>query len=180
MQYKKISKNKIYCLINTNPLLLISTISKDNKYNIAPIAWVCPQEIMPPRLLFCIDTGHQTFKNIKKTRNFIACIPHISQTDIVKKTGSISGKEVDKFAKFNIKTFIGKKIKCKIPEGVIGYLECKLKKIIKIDTTAIVIADIINAAADKDGFNGERLCPEKNQGNCIYHLGRNIFGTLKK
>lgn len=177
MAYKKIPRNKIYRLINTNPLLLISTISKNKKYNIAPIAWACPQEMEPPRLIICISTEHLTFKNIKDTKKFIACVPHISQINIVKKTGSISGREADKFTQFEIKSFTGEKIKCKIPNGVIGYLECKLKKIIKIDETAIVIADIISAAVDTCAFNGERLLAEKQRGKAIYHLGGKKFAT---
>ncbi len=175
MSYKTVPKEKIYRIINTNPLLLVSTVSKDKKYDIAPIAWACPQEMEPPRLLLCMDTGHQTIKNIKETKKLIACIPHISQLDIVKKTGSISGKEKDKFTQFNIKSFSGKMTKCRVPEGVIGYLECKLKKIIKIDSTAIVIADIIYASADKDAFDGERLLAEKLKGKAIYHLGGKKF-----
>lgn len=177
MAYKQIAQNRIYRLINTNPLLLISTVSKNKKYNIAPVAWVCPQEMQPPRLLICVSTEHQTFKNIKETKKFIACIPHISQIDIVENTGGISGKKADKFTHFKIESFGGDKIKCKIPKGVIGYLECKLKKIIKIDETAIVIADIISAVADNDAFNGERLLIEKQKGKAIYHLGGNKFVT---
>jgi flavin reductase (DIM6/NTAB) family NADH-FMN oxidoreductase RutF len=178
MAYKLVSKDKIYRIINTNPLLLISTVSKNKKYDIAPIAWICPQEIKPARLLICIDTGHQTFNNIKETKKFIACIPNINQLDIVKKTGSVSGKDADKFTKFNIKSFIGKKTGCKIPEGISGYLECKTKKIIKIDTTAIVIADIIYAAVDEDVFDGERLIVENKKCKLIYHLGGNRFTTI--
>lgn len=178
MNYIRVPKDKTYRLININPLLLVSTISKDKKYDIAPIAWVCPQEMEPPRLLLCMDTGHQTFKNIKDTKKFIACIPNISQIDIVEKTGSVSGREVDKFTQFRIKTFIGKKTGCKIPEGVTGYLECKLKKVMKIKSTAIVIADIIYAAVDEEAFDGERLLVEKEKGKVIYHLGGKKFGSI--
>ncbi len=178
MYYKPVAKNRIYRLINTNPLMLISTVSKAKEYDIAPIAWLCPQEMDPPRILICIDTGHQTFKNIKETGKFIACIPHISQIDIVKKTGGVSGRKTDKFANFRIKTFIGKKTGCKIPEGVISYLECKTKKIIRVDSTAIVIADIVFAAVDENAFNGERLLVEKQKCKAIYHIGGEKFATF--
>ncbi len=177
MSFIYLKKELIYRLININPLLLISTISKDKKYNIAPIAWGCPQEINPPRLLICIDTGHKTFENIVKTKKFVACIPGISQLKLVKNTGSMSGKEVDKFKKFNIKSFTAPETGCKIPDGIIGYLENKVFKIIKIDTTAIVIGNVITAAVNKDAFDGKRLLAEKKKGKVIYHLGKNKFIT---
>ncbi len=175
MSFTYLKKESIYRLININPLLLISTVSKDKKYNIAPIAWGCPQELNPTRLLICIDTGHKTFENIVKTKKFVACIPNISQLKLVKNTGGISGREVDKFKKFNIKSFIAEKTGCKIPDGITGYLENRVFKIIKIDSTAIVIGDVITAAVDKDAFDGKRLLAEKKKCKVIYHLGKNKF-----
>ncbi|MCX7726009.1 MAG: flavin reductase family protein [Chitinispirillaceae bacterium] len=178
MTYKKLPSSKIYRLINTNPLLLISTISKDNKHNIAPIAWCCPQEMEPPRLLLCISINHQTFKNIKETGVFTASLPNTSHLQIVKNTGSISGKSVDKFEEFNIKYFLSKKNSFKVPENVTGYLECNQKKIIKIDETAVIIADIQEAYAHKEGFINNKINPTIPTGKVLYHLGESCFGTI--
>lgn len=178
MEYQKIPKTKIYRLININPLLLISTISKEKKINIAPIAWCCPQEMDPPRLLLCIATTHQTFKNIKENKVFTASIPNLSLIEIVKNTGSVSGKTVDKFEKFNIPYLLSKKNKFKIPYGVAGYLECITKKITKIDETAVVIADIQEAYAHKEAFTNNKINPDVPQGKVLYHLGENCFGSL--
>lgn len=178
MDYKKVPTTKIYRLINTNPLLLISTISKDGKHNIAPIAWGCPQEMNPPRLVVCIAITHQTFKNLKESKVFTVSIPNISHLEIVKNCGSVSGKNVDKFEKFNIKYFLSKKNKLKVPEGVTAYLECIPKKTIKIDETAVVIGDIEEAYSHKEGFIDNKINPNLPQGKVIYHLGENCFGTL--
>lgn len=177
MKYIEIKKDKIYRLINTCPLLLIATVSKQKKYNVAPIAWVCPAELEPPRILICIDKGHVTFKNIKATGAFAAGIPDVNQIDIVKKTGGVSGKKVDKFEKFKISSFFSKKLKIKIPDKVIGYLECKIKKIISVENTAIVIGDIIYAAARYNAFDGEHLRAETKYAKALHHLGKNKFIT---
>ncbi|MBP7792878.1 MAG: flavin reductase family protein [Candidatus Goldbacteria bacterium] len=176
MAYKDVKKDKIHRLINVNPLLLISTVSKDKKYDIAPIAWVCPQEIDPPRLLTCIDKGHQTYKNIKETKNFVACIPNIKQVDIVKKAGSVSGSQTDKFENFKINSFIDKETGCKIPEDVIAYLRCRIKDVIY--PSAVIIADVISAQADEDAFAGDYLKADNPKGKVIYHLGGDKFVTF--
>jgi flavin reductase (DIM6/NTAB) family NADH-FMN oxidoreductase RutF len=176
MAYKNVEKEKIHRLINVNPLLLISTVSKDKKYDIAPIAWICPQEIDPPRLLTSIDKGHQTYKNIKATKLFVACIPNIKQVDIVKKTGNISGSDLDKFKKFKIDSFIDNETGCKIPDGVIAYLRCKIKEVIY--PSAIIIADIISAEADEYAFDGDYLKVDNPKGKVIYHLGGDKFVTF--
>jgi flavin reductase (DIM6/NTAB) family NADH-FMN oxidoreductase RutF len=177
MEYLEIKKDKIYRLINTCPLLLIATVSKQKKYNVAPIAWVCPAELDPPRILICIDKSHLTFKNIKETGVFAAAIPDINQIDIVKKTGGVSGKDVDKFEEFKIDSFFSKKLKIKIINKVIGYLECKVKKIITVDSATIVIGDIIYAAARKKAFDGEHLLAHTKYAKAMHHLGKNKFIT---
>jgi flavin reductase (DIM6/NTAB) family NADH-FMN oxidoreductase RutF len=180
MAYKEIKKEKIYRLINTGALTLISTLSKDKKPDIAPIAWVCPAELDPARLLICVSAGHKTFKNIKETKMFAACIPHIKQLKLVNQTGSVSGKKADKFAELRIKAFAAKKTGCMIPYGVIGYVECRVKFIKNIEGTAIVVGQALYAAADPKGFDGSRLLAEKSGGKAIHHLGKNIFITYGK
>lgn len=177
MEYKKVSKDRIYRLINTGALMLISTRSKNKQHDIAPVAWVCPQEMDPPRLLMCVDAAHKTFKNIKETGVFTAGIPHASQLNLVEETGSVTGKDADKFSLFTIKTILGPKTGCRVPEGMIGYLECRVKKIINIEGTAIVVADVLYAAANPKAFNGKRLLAENAGGKAIHHLGSEQFIT---
>lgn len=175
--YKKIAPSKTYRLINTGALMLISTMSKKKEHDIAPIAWVCPQELEPPRLLICCDAGHRTYSNIKTTKKFIASIPHISQAATVEQCGSVSGRDADKFAKFAIKSITGKKTGCRVPLGVIGYLECRVKKAYNIEGTMVIVADVLAAAADPRGFRGGRLLAEKAGGKAIHHLGGSGFVT---
>lgn len=177
MEYKQVKKGKIYRLINTGPLMLVSTLSKEKKPDIAPIAWACPAELDPARVLICLDKGHKTFKNLKETGVFAVSIPHASQIDLVEETGSVSGKQGDKYSLFSIKAFTGKKTKCLIPRGVIGYIECKVRKIFNVEGTMTVIGDAVYAAAMPGAFDGERLLSEKPAGKALHHLGKDRFTT---
>ena len=177
MQYKKIAKGKVYRLIGMNPILFISTVSKDWSPNIAPIAWSCPVDYAPDRMLICLDSGHKTTKNLKETGFFTACIPHASQLGLVKKAGSVSGRDKDKFAAFGINAFKAEKTGCLVPEGVIGYVECKVKKVLSMDGTEIIIGDVLNAAADTRAFNGKRLMAEKKAGKVLYGIDDGVFVT---
>ena len=175
--YKAIHPSKTYRLINTGALMLVSTVSKKKEPDLTPIAWVCPQELDPARVLIVCDAAHRAFKNIRETGVFTACIPHISQIKLVEECGSVSGGDTDKFSKFGIKAFKAGKSSCMIPQGVIGYVECRVKKIVNIEGTAVIIGDALYAAADTKAFNGSRLMAEKPAGRAIHHLGGGDFIT---
>ncbi|MFC1482691.1 flavin reductase family protein [Candidatus Margulisiibacteriota bacterium] len=177
MTYKQVSINKAYRLINTGPLVLVSTTSKKGIPNIAPIAWCTPAELSPTRVLLVMAKEHKTTKNIKKTKKFIVSIPHKNQVKLVLKTGEYSGNEIDKFKKLKMKTINGKKVKTKIPDGVIGYIECKVWKIVQEEDANIVIGDTIYAAANPKAFKNDRLLSEKKEGKTLHHLGSKKFIT---
>ena len=113
--YIKLSNEKAYHLLNSGALILVSTRDKKGNQNIASIAWQCPVDYdRATRLLFICDKDHKTFSNIEETNEFVISLPHISQVNLVKNLGSVSGKEVNKFTKFSVPTMADEKIKCLI------------------------------------------------------------------
>jgi flavin reductase (DIM6/NTAB) family NADH-FMN oxidoreductase RutF len=177
--YIEIPVDKAYRLINHGPLILVSTRSKDERYNIAPIGWNCPVEVSPARILIAIDPGHQTYRNIEDTGEFIACVPNSSQADIVRNTGSVSGRDADKFKEFNIDFTEGHMIKAAVPKGCVGHIECKVIEKFEIVGTALVIGEAVCAYADKRGFT-DRVLPESSEGQTLHHLGGGVFGILTR
>ncbi|MDC0977630.1 flavin reductase family protein [bacterium] len=172
--YMEVELGQAYRLINPGPLVLVSTVSKAGQYNIAPIAWSCPVEKDPANILVAIGKSHQTFKNIQETKKIIVCIPHASQLEIVKNTGKVSGEDIDKFEKFGIENITGKKSDCKIPTGVIGYIECNVINIVDTEDVGLVIGEAVYAAADSNAFT-DRLLSETKAGKTLHHLGSNKF-----
>lgn len=179
-EYRTVDKRKIYRLINTGPLVLVSTMSKAGIHNIAPVAWKCPLEMDPPRILLCLAPEHRTSANIIATGKFVVSIPHISQKELVEKTGAVSGKKTRKFEAFEIKSFEAGKTRCLVPEGVIAYIECRLIRTMDIRGTLVAAAEAVCAAADKKAFNHGRLLAERAAGKAIHHLGGGRFTTYGK
>ena len=175
-EYIKISNAKAYHLLNTGALILVSSISKDKKHDVAPIAWQCPVDFEPvTKLMIACDKDHKTFSNISETRQFCISVPHISQLNIVKNLGSCSGHTEDKIRKFNLTTTDCETIHCIAPEDCIAYLECKVYNIIE-DETGLIFGEVINAKADKHAYSG-RLLSETEAGKTIHHLGGKVFIT---
>jgi flavin reductase (DIM6/NTAB) family NADH-FMN oxidoreductase RutF len=174
-EYSLLAKEKAYQLLNTGALILVSTMSTDQQYDIAPIAWQCPVDFDPvTKILFVTDKNHCTFRNIVETRQFIISIPHIIQVKLIKDVGSCSGSDTNKFEKFKIAAFKGNKINCLIPEEVIGFIECKCYNIVEDVTVAIVFGEVISASVDKEAYSN-CLLSEKPEGKTLHHLSGNKF-----
>ena len=173
--YIKISNEKAYHLLNSGALILVSTRDSDSHHNIAPIAWHCPVDYdRTTKLLFVCDKEHKTFSNIEETREFIISLPHISQVDLVKKLGSVSGKELNKFTKFSVQSMEGEKIKCLMPVNCIGHIECKVYKIISEGEIALIFGEVVNVIVDRAAYEN-RLLSETTPGKTIHHLGGKTF-----
>jgi flavin reductase (DIM6/NTAB) family NADH-FMN oxidoreductase RutF len=177
-EYIKISNEKGYQILNSGPLLLISSISFDNKNNIAPIAWQCLVNFEPvTKMMIACDKDHKTFKNILETKQFCISVPHISQLKLVKDLGSCTGNEIDKFEKFKLTTIKCDIVKCIAPEDCIAYLECRVYNIITNDSTGLIFGEVLNTKVDKLAYNG-RLLSEKESGKTIHHLGGKVFISM--
>jgi len=175
-RYTEIGIESANRLINHGPVVLVSTKDKKGLYDTAPVAWTSPVAKSPPMLLIVVGKKHKTYENIAESKEFIVCVPHISQVQLVLKTGSVSGKDVDKFDSLNITSFAGKKVDALIVEGCVGYIECKMVKIIETEDAGIIIGQVLLAAADEQAYS-ERLVCEKQAGKTLHHLGGNAFAV---
>ncbi len=178
MEFMEIPLNKAYCLINAGPVVMISSVSKDKKYNTAPIAWASPARKEPTQILICIGKRHKTFSNISETKVFSAGIPNINQAEMIKAAGSVSGNETDKFKNLDIASEQSKKIDCLVPAGMIGNIECRVVDVFETDLVAMFLGEAVYASADPAAYNGERLLSELPAGKTVHHLGNKLFMTL--
>lgn len=174
--YGAIPVEQAYRLMGHGPLVLVSTRSAKGAYDIAPVAWNTPVEKLPCRAAVVIDRGHKTFQNISETGEFAVCVPKAAQACMVRLAGSISGREAGKFEAFHIPWIPGVTMDVRIPEGILGHLECGVLKILDFDDAAIVIGECRYAAADPRGFNG-RVLAEFPDGKTLHHLGEKIFAV---
>jgi flavin reductase (DIM6/NTAB) family NADH-FMN oxidoreductase RutF len=173
--YQQISNNKAYHLLNPGSLILVSSVSGEGVYNIAPIAWQCPVEYDPvTRLLFVCDLEHKTYKNITETKTFIISVPHANQLKLIKDFGGCSGNEIDKFKQLNIHSFKGSKVNSLIPEGVIGFLECKLYNVVIDGAVGLLFGEVVNAMVQEGLYEG-RLLTENEECKPIHHLAGKKF-----
>jgi flavin reductase (DIM6/NTAB) family NADH-FMN oxidoreductase RutF len=150
MDYEEISIQDAYRLQNAGGMVLVCTKAASG-YDLAPVAWCCPLDYSPQSRFICVlDTSHRTFEDLKASGEFILALPCFAQKSLVELCGSISGRDADKYARFEIPAFRGEKVDALIPYGVAGWVECKVSGIHVEGTSAVVYGDALLARAARD------------------------------
>jgi flavin reductase (DIM6/NTAB) family NADH-FMN oxidoreductase RutF len=148
MDYKAVPPKEAYALLNCGGLVLVCTRSEAGRYDLAPVAWACPLDYEPAsRLLFVCDPAHATHENILARRGFALALPTFGQRGLVERAGSSSGRDGDKYKDSAIASFAAAKVDALIPEGVAGWLECRLIRAVAEGSSSIVMGEVLAASA---------------------------------
>ena len=174
MNYKKIDLTEAYRFFNSGAVVLVSTADINGTSDITPIAWTCPLDYDPvTKIIFVLAKEHKSTKNILENRLAVFCIPSIEQLEMVKKTGSISGHNTNKFKTFGIASRLAKTSSMILPDDCIAYAEAQIFSIIEEEFSYVFFAEITDAYAEENSFDGTYTLHSKT----IHHLGKGKFFT---
>ena len=84
-------------LINHGPTILV-TSAAGGRRDIMAAAWSMPVEFDPPRVAVVIDKKTLTRELASASGGFAICVPGTALIDLTHAVGSVSGRDVDKFA----------------------------------------------------------------------------------
>jgi len=153
MEYRDVPAEDAYSLLNCGGVVLVCTKSPAGTYDLAPIAWVSPLDYEPTsRVLFVCDPAHATHGNLLARGEFALALPTFDQMPLVGAAGSSSGRGRDKYAELGISAFSAEAVDAKIPEGVAGWLECRLLRTVAEGSSSIVMGEVLAARAVSDAW----------------------------
>ncbi|WP_322031301.1 flavin reductase family protein [Paraburkholderia sp. J76] len=165
-------------LINHGPTVLV-TSSDGKRRNVMAAAWSMPVEFTPPRIGIVIDKHTFTRDLINASGTFGVIIPGAAAIDLTYAVGSVSGRETDKFQRFDIAAISGPKLGLPLLEaGCSAWMECRLiPERHTEDAYDTCFAEVISAAADPRAFrNGHWELDSSNADlHTIHHLGAGNF-----
>ncbi len=157
MEYRERGLDKAYELLNCGGLVWVCTKAPapqgSGRYNLSPVAWSCPLDYEPQtKVLFVCDPRHACHGNILAQGSFALALPTPEQAELVYKTGAVSGKDVDKYESLGIEAFKAELLDLRIPQGVAGWLECRLIRTISEGSVSLVFGEVIRAKAVEDAW----------------------------
>ena len=179
MILQEINLTVAYRLLNHGPTTII-TSAHAGKSNIMAAAWVCALDFKPPKVTVVIDSKTYTRELIEAEGTFAINLPCIKQIEMVKKVGSISGRDfsnTNKFKEYNIETFAAQEISAPLVNDCVAWLECKIiTEPHNQNTYDLFIAEVIAAHADERVFSdGHWHFDEHDDLRTIHHVAGGVF-----
>ena len=165
-------------LLNHGPTVLVTSRHGERR-NVMAAAWSMPVEFTPPRIAVVVDKHTFTRELMQASGVFGLCIPGAALVDLTYAVGSVSGRELDKFARFAIPMRDGAATGVPLIEpGCAAWLECRLIPEPHSETAYdTCFAEVVAAAADGRVFaDGHWNFDAGNADlHTIHHLGAGNF-----
>jgi flavin reductase (DIM6/NTAB) family NADH-FMN oxidoreductase RutF len=170
---------KVTRLLNHGPTTII-TVANASQCNIMAAAWVCALDFTPPKVTVVIDSKTYTRELMEAEGSFAINLPCVKQIEMVKKVGSISGRDLpgtDKFAEYGIETFAAQEISAPLVKDCVAWLECKIiPEPHNQNTYDLFIAEVLAAHADERVFSDGRWHFEgHDELRTIHHIAGGVF-----
>ena len=126
--FKSVPLEMVPRLINHGPTVIVTSRSADKqRRNLMTAAWSTPVEFEPPRLLVLINKEALTRELILESKTFAICVPGASFVDQTYAIGSTTGRDMDKFKKYQIKSLTSPELELPVIEdGCLAWMECRL------------------------------------------------------
>ncbi|MBI4618472.1 MAG: flavin reductase family protein [Planctomycetes bacterium] len=170
-----VEPRRTYRLINHGPTTLISSAA-GGKRNVMAASWVVALDFDPPKLAAVIGGDTYTKELVDASREFVVSLPTVAMVDLTYAVGNVSGRKVDKFERFGIRTAPASKVSAPLIEGCVAWLECKATPEPRMEEEyGLYAAEVVAAWADDEVFSdGLWRFPDDTR-RTIHHLSKGIF-----
>lgn len=163
-----------YKLINHGPTALVSA-SHGGRENVMAAAWVMALDFDPPKVAAVIAQDTFTRALIDASGSFCLSLPLESQAALTMAVGSTSGRDLDKFERYQIARAPGTAGPAPLIEGCAAWLECRVLPAPEMQARYdLFAAEVLAAWADDSLFyGGEWHFPEGRR--TLHHMARGVF-----
>lgn len=167
-----------YLLLNHGPVTLVSSAWKDRQ-NVMAAAWAMPLDFDPPKVAVVVDGRSWTRELIDASGEFVLNIPTRAMADQVLAVGSVSGRDMDKFAVCQLGRLPATKVAAPLIDGCVAWLECRVMPEAHVQQRYdLFIAEVVAAWADPAVFKRGRWTFGRDDQRTIHYVaGGQFFAT---
>jgi len=134
------------------PVVLITSVDKNNRPNVMTASFIMPVSFKPKYLAFSLSPKRYTFENLKDSGDFAVNIltKEMKKEAII--CGSYSGRTSDKFKMTGLKTEEARIIKAPLIRNCPVSLECKLAFMKNFGDHFIVVGKVVKEHVREEEF----------------------------
>lgn len=173
-KHTAIPLNDSYKLFNHGPVSIV-TSAYGNQRNIMAASWTMPVDFSPAKVAVVIDKNTYTRELVDASGEFALQFPMRKIAKLTLDVGDASGRDTDKFSRYDIKTFPSSIIGAPLIEDCIGWLECKVIKQ-GAELMDVIIGEVVAAYADAEQFiDGRWHFSDEPQKRSIHYMAGGEF-----
>lgn len=155
---------KVYETIEPGPVVLLAT-AESGRANVMTMSWHMMVDFEPPLIACIVSEGDYSFAALCATRECVIAIPAVEIAETVVKIGNSSGRDIDKFAAFDLTKIKAKRVSAPLVGECFVNLECKVKDTTLVDKYGLFILEVVKAWQD----------PKQRHARTIHHQGCGTF-----
>lgn len=148
------------------PVCMVVYQDEDGRVNVTPAGWSMLCNSKPRCWAVSLYNQHYSNEIIKKTGEFVYCIPSYKQREAVAYCGSVSGRDVNKLDNCDLRTIPSKLIKPPLIEDCIACFECKVISQAEAPDHTIFVGEVLQSYVS-------------GRDDKMYNLGQNNFVEWK-
>ncbi len=168
---------RAYRLLNHGPVVLV-TSSAGGRDDVMPAAWVMPVDFVPPLVAAVVAEGTFTRELVDASGELALSIPPASMLDAVYEAGQVSGRDVDKWARFGFEREPPSRVAAPLVGGCLGWLECRVVDRTLAERMDLFVCEAVAAWADDAVFRGGEWHFAEGDRRSVHHVaGGRFFAT---
>ena len=161
------------------PVVMVSVADKEGKPNIITVAWTGTVCTNPPMVSISVRPGRHSYKMIEQSKSFVINLTTEKLCFATDYCGVRSGRDVDKFKEMHLTKVEASEINAPmIGESPVN-IECKLRKIEKLGSHDMFIADVVAVHAD-ESYMDEKGKFDLNKANPLVYSHGEYYSLGKK
>jgi len=143
--------------VHPSPAALITSVSEDGRPNIITLGEVFNISTRAPVILgIAIAKARYSHELISATRQYVVNLPTSNMVEIVDRCGIVSGRKVDKFAKFRLTPVPAEKVRPPLIAECPINIECRVLEIQEVGDHdlflgEVVVEHVVEEALDEHG-----------------------------
>lgn len=162
-------------LLNHSPLILVTTRAK-GRDNVMTVAWSVPLSHGSPLIGVVISKDCFSHELISESRVFAINIPDRKLLEEVTLCGSVSGRDVDKFASFKLTRERSEKISAPLIKECFANIELKVVGSTDYGDHTLFAGEAVRCVAEEGTIDSTL---DISRFRTVHHLGEDKFALIK-
>ena len=164
MRPRALPLSRVYRLLEPGPVVLVTTAHR-GRANVMAMSWHTMLEFEPPLVGCVISNRNHTFDTLKATRQCVIAIPTVEIARKAVACGNVSGRKVDKFARFGLTPVPASKVRAPLVAECYANLECRIADARMVPKYCLFVLEVVAAWID----------PARKDPRTIHHRGTGRF-----